>query len=464
MENIAGPILEPLVNLAIVIVFVGFILLQKEDLRDRFIRLAGYQDLQRTTLALDEAADRLSHYLFLQTSINAIFGSIIGIGLWLIGIPNPGLWGLLAGMLRFVPYVGVPLAAVFPLALGFAIDPGWTKVLWTAGLFFTLEPVVGQFIEPVIYGRNMGLSAVAVVVAAVFWTWVWGPVGLLLSTPLTMCLVVLGRHIEPLKFLDVLLGDQPPLEAEESLYLRMLAGDPDTAALEGEAFIRNNSLLDYFDDVTIKALTLAQRDFDRGTLDHHRLSAIRETVDSLIENLSDRDEVPAGVEKEGEPLPPLPALDPEELPENWRGRPVLCIAGRSALDEAAAALLAHVVEKHGIGATVVSASDVSPANLAKLEVGNVQVVCVSYLDPGNYKNVRYLMRRLKKRFASAHPIAGFWGHAESDSSYLDSVEAMEMDVAGSLTEAADRILVLARSAKDGTDAPPMEDTSAEAAE
>jgi predicted PurR-regulated permease PerM len=450
IENVIGPLVDPLISMTIVIVFVGFILLQKEDLRDRFIRLAGYQDLQRTTLALDEAADRLSHYLFSQTIINTCFGAIAGTGLWLIGIPNAGLWGLLSGIMRFIPYVGVPLSALFPLALGIAVDPGWSKVVWAAALYLTIEPVTGQLIEPVVYGRNMGLSAVAVVVAAIFWTWLWGPVGLLLSTPLTMCLVVMGRHVEPLEFLDVLLGDKPPLAAEESLYLRMLAGDPDTAALEAEAFVRNNSLMDFFDEVTIKALALAQRDFDRGVLKRDRLDAVRETVDALIENLSDRDEVPEGVQGEDESTPPLSTDGDEELPEGWRGRPVLCVAGRSALDEAAAALLAHVVEKRGIGARVVSASDVSPTQLARLDVSDVQVVCVSYLDPGNYKNARYLVKRLKKRMPQAHPIAGFWGYAESDSHYLDSVEAMEMDdVASSLNQAVERIFTLVRRTKEG---------------
>jgi predicted PurR-regulated permease PerM len=469
IENVLGPLVDPLISMTIVIVFVGFILLQKEDLRDRFIRLAGYQDLQRTTLALDEAADRLSHYLFSQTIINTCFGGIVGTCLWLIGIPNAGLWGLLSGIMRFVPYVGVPLSALFPLALGIAVDPGWSKVVWTAALYITVESVTGQLIEPVVYGRNMGLSAVAVVVAAIFWTWLWGPVGLLLSTPLTMCLVVMGRHVEPLQFLDVLLGDQPPLAAEESLYLRMLAGDPDTAALEAEAFVRNNSLMDYFDEVTIKALALAQRDHDRGVLKRDRLQSIRETVDMLIENLSDRDDVPEGVQGEDEPTPPLPTDDAEQLPESWRGRPVLCVSGRSALDEAAAALLGHVVEKHGIGARVVSASDVSPTQLARLNVSDVQVVCVSYLDPGNYKNARYLVKRLKKRMPQAHPIAGFWGYAESDSHYLDSIEAMEMDdVVSSLGQAVERILTLARRAKDAPVAEPTNEAvaqaSAEAAE
>jgi predicted PurR-regulated permease PerM len=450
IESVVGPLLAPLVTMTLVIVFVGFILLQKEDLRDRFIRLAGYQDMQRTTLALDEAADRLSEYLFSQTVINTCFGAIIGVGLWLIGIPNPGLWGLLSGMLRFVPYVGVPLSALFPLSLGFAIDPGWSKVLWTALLYFTLEPITGQLIEPVVYGRNMGLSAVAVVVAAVFWTWLWGPVGLLLSTPLTMCLVVMGRHVDALKFLDVLLGDQPPLAAEESLYLRMLAGDPDAAALEAEAYIRNNSLIGFFDEIAIKALVLAQRDLDRGVLGRERLTAVRETMDALIENLSERDEVPEGVEKAGEapPPPPRPAA---ELPESWRERAVWCVAGRSPLDEAAAALLAHVLEKHGIGARVLSSNEVSPTHLAHLDVSGLRVVCVSYLDPGNYKNAKYLVRRLKKRMPDAHPIAGFWGFTASDSHYLDSVEAMEMaDVVTSLEQALNRIQALARMAKTPT--------------
>ena len=420
IENVIGPLVDPLISMTIVIVFVGFILLQKEDLRDRFIRLAGYQDLQRTTLALDEAADRLSHYLFSQTIINTCFGAIVGTCLWLIGIPNAGLWGLLSGMMRFIPYVGVPLSALFPLALGIAVDPGWSKVLWTAALYLTIESITGQLIEPVVYGRNMGLSAVAVVVAAIFWTWLWGPVGLLLSTPLTMCLVVMGRHVEPLQFLDVLLGDKPPLASEESLYLRMLAGDPDTAALEGEAFLRNNSLIDYFDEVTIKALALAQRDHDRGVLKRDRLAChSRNGRRADRKSFRPRKTCRKVCGMRDEPAPPLPNEGSEQLPESWRGRPVLCVAGRSALDEAAAALLAHVVEKHGIGARVVSASDVSPTHLARLDVSGVQVMCVSYLDPGNYKNARYLVKRLKKRMPQAHPIAGFWGYAESDSHYLE---------------------------------------------
>jgi predicted PurR-regulated permease PerM len=439
IENIAAPLLAPLATLGIVIIFVGFILLQKDDLRDRFIKLASHRDLQRTARALDEAADRLSHYLFSQLAINASFGVVIGTGLWLIGIPNPGLWGLIAGMFRFVPYVGVPMAAVVPAALAFAIDPGWGKLIATLLLFGVCEPVVGQLIEPFVYGRNMGLSAAAVVIAAVFWTWLWGPVGLLLSTPLTMCLVVMGRHVEPLRFFDVLLGDSPPLALEESLYLRMLADDPDTAAQEAEAFLKDDTLSQYFDEVAIKALALAQRDADRGVLDRERRMQVRQTIDTLMENLSDHGTATGD-------LPP---------PESW---PVLCVAGRSALDEAAAALLAHVLHREGIGARVTSADDVSPVNLPKLDVEGVKVICVSYLDPGNYKNARYLVRRLMRRMPHAHPVAGFWGYAQNDTHYLDSIEAMEMhDVVSTLKQAAERIALLLREA-------PLGEPAQEAAE
>jgi hypothetical protein len=362
-------------------------------------------------------------------------------------------------MLRYIPYLGVPLAALFPLAIGFAIDPGWSLMGWTLALFLAVEPVTGQVIEPYVYGRNMGMSAVAVVVAAVFWTWLWGPIGLLLSTPLTMCLVVMGRHIEPLQFLDVLLGDRPPLAVEESLYLRMLTGDPDTAALEAESFLKENSLCDYLDDVAIRALALAQRDYDRGALDAAKLIQIRSTVDALIENVSEHEEMRAASGEEARPLPIAPLGD-DELADHWRAEPVLCVAGRGPLDEAAARLLAHLLHRHGIGARVVSADQVSPTTLPQLKLGQVQVICVSYLDPGNYKHARYLVRRLKKRIPDAHPIAGFWGHARDDSHYLDTVEAMEIDdVVSSLSAAVERIAVLARRAGVPATAEPAEEAA-----
>ncbi|MEO8301469.1 MAG: AI-2E family transporter, partial [Rhizomicrobium sp.] len=415
-QNVLGPLVEPLALSVLVLVFVGFILLQKDDLRDRFVRLAGSRDMQRTTVALDEAATRLSRYLFLQTVINTCFGIVIGVGLWLIGVPNSGLWALMSLLLRFVPYVGVPLAFLFPFTLAMAVDPGWSKMVWTAALYGSVEAVVGQAIEPFLYGRSMGLSAVAVVVAAVFWTWLWGPMGLLLSTPLTMCFVVFSRHVESLKFLDVMLGDQPALRVEESLYLRMLAEDPDEAADEAEDFLRANSLSAYYDEVAARALMLAQNDVNRGVLDPLRQTRIRDAIKGLVANLADReDEAALG----------------SDLPESWRDAPlapVLCVAGRGPLDEAAALLLVDMLGKYGIHARVVSSDETSAANIRDLTCDGVRMTCVSYLEPGTFKNARYQVRRLRKHMPDVPVMALFWGIGGDHSRHLDGIEATECDI------------------------------------
>lgn len=226
----------------------------------------------------------------MQSAINATFGVLIGTGLFFIGVPNPVLWGILAMMLRFVPYIGAPIAAIFPAALAIAVDPGWSMVFWTLGLFVVVELIMGQVIEPLLYGRSTGLSAVAVVVSAVIWTWLWGPVGLLLSTPLNVCLVVLGRHFEHLQFLDVLLGDEPALTPEESFYQRVLADNPDEAARQAEEFLKDKPLSVYYDEVAIKGLALAQFDVNRGVLEHDRQVQIKEAIDGVIDDLSDHDD------------------------------------------------------------------------------------------------------------------------------------------------------------------------------
>ncbi len=241
-ERYLAPVLNPLATIGIVFIVSVFILLQREDLRDRLIRLFGSADLHRTTIAMDDAARRLSKYFLTQLAINASFGVVIGTGLFFIGIPSPVLWGFVAALMRFLPYIGSWLAALFPVALAAAVDPGWSTVLWTAGLFAVVEPFVGQALEPVLYGHSTGLSSFSVVVSAIFWTWLWGPIGLILSTPLTLCLVVLGRHVDRLEFLDVLFGDRPALTPVESFYQRVLAGDPDEAIDSAEVLLKERSL------------------------------------------------------------------------------------------------------------------------------------------------------------------------------------------------------------------------------
>ena len=381
-----------LLGAGIVVIFVVFILLYKEDIRDRFIRLAGSHDIQKTTLLLDEGAERLGHYLLTQTAINAVFGLIIGTGLWLIGVPHPTLWGLAVVILRFIPFVGVPLAAIVPVFLALSVDPGWSMAIMTVLLFTVGELIFGQAIEPWLFGLRMGLSPLAIVVAATFWTWLWGPIGLLLSTPLTMCLVVLGRHVEHLQFLDVLLGDKPPLSAEEALYIRLLGDDADQAAAEAESFIKENSLSRYYDEVALKALEIGHADAKRGVLDDERALKVKESTEALIQNLAD-------VQTED-------AAQAEGSPVMRTGTTVLCIGGRGALDEAAALLLVSLLEKIDVNArlvTIAEASDGAPDN------EDITAVCVCYLDPTNAARAPYVLKRIKRRIPDAMPIAAVYG-------------------------------------------------------
>ena len=368
LRTLISPLLHPLATTGIIIIFVIFILLQREDLRNRLIRLAGSHDLQRTTAALDDAAGRLSRLFLIQLLVNGAFGVVIGIGLWLIGIPSPILWGILAAVLRFVPYIGAVIAAAFPLALAVAVDPGWSMLLWTAALFLVVEPLVGHVIEPMVYGHSTGLSPVAIVASATFWTALWGPIGLVLATPLTVCLVVLGRHVERLEFLDIMFGDRPPLSPPEIFYQRMLAGDPTEAAEKAEEFLKERSLSSYYDEVALKGLQLAQADAERGALNPERLTKIRDAVAEFANDLSDQDDRPppkvrsttdpeaaSAVESvaENAPYENLPVLSKMALLPEWQGdHPVLCVAGRNLIDESAAIMFSQLCTAHGLAARV----------------------------------------------------------------------------------------------------------------
>ncbi|PNG26274.1 AI-2E family transporter [Methylocella silvestris] len=420
LQTIVGTALSPLETIAIVVIFAIFILLQREDLRNRFISLVGTRDLQRTTVAMNDAAERLSRFFLAQTLLNAAFGVVVAAGLYVIGVPGPLLFGMIGFLMRFVPYIGAIVAAGLPVALAAAVDPGWTMALETLALFLVLELAVGQFIEPLLYGRNTGLSPIAVVVAATFWTWLWGPVGLVLSTPLTVCLVVLGRHVEQLNFLDVILGDAPALTPVEHFYQRMLVGDASEVADQAEAFLKVGPLISYYDEVALNGLLMAEADFRRGVLPEGRQKRIKEAIDEMIDDLADHtDEAPAQppsreppVADIGESQAPL-ALEPppdHAPPEPEPGRkPVLCIAGRHPLDEAAAGLLAQILEKHGFRAKVEPADILRIGGILNLVGSGAQMICLSYLgSEASAAQVRYAIRRLRRRLPDAKIIVGFW--------------------------------------------------------
>jgi len=424
LRTLISPLIHPLATTGIIIIFVIFILIQREDLRNRFIRLAGSSDLQRTTAALDDAASRLSRLFLTQLVLNGGFGVVIGTGLWFIGIPSAILWGILAAALRFVPYVGAVIAAAFPLALAVAVDPGWSMLLWTLALFLVVEPLVGHVIEPMVYGHSTGLSPIAVVASATFWTALWGPIGLVLATPLTVCLVVLGRHVERLEFLDVMFGDRPALSPPEIFYQRMLAGDPTEAAEKAEEFLKERSLASYYDEVALKGLQLAQADAERDALDQERLTKIRDAVSEFTSDLSDQDDRPlaksnstsdaeawSAVEAVAENAvnERLPYLRRETLPLDWQGEhPVLCVAGRSLIDEAAAIMLAQLSTEHGLAARVEGPESLSTTNVFRLDTTGVAMICLVYLDARSAAHMRYSVRRLRRKLPKATIILGCW--------------------------------------------------------
>ena len=454
VQSVIAPLLGPVAHTGIVIVFVIFLLLYREDLRDRLIKLMGSRDLQRTTAAMDDAAARLSRYFLAQTALNAGFGVMISIGLWLIGIPNPVLWGMLAGLLRFVPFIGGIIAAAFPALLAVAVDPGWTMLFWTLGLFLVAEPLMGHVIEPMVYGHSTGLSPIAVLIATAFWAWLWGPLGMLLATPLTVGLVVLGRHVDRLEFLDVLLGDRAALAPPEAFYQRALAGDDDGLVEQAEERLRDASLAAYYDEVALPGLALAQTDAARDALKQDRLDLLRERVDELVEELADHEEndaepvidgpvAPAPGERLSEQDPPRPAGPPGPA---WQAPgAVLCVAGRGRFDGQAAAMLAQVLERQGIGAQTLPNEALRDPMLGQQGAG-VRAVCLSAIEGGSsLASIRYALRRLQRRFPEAVLILGAWG-AERGGELLSALDREEAShrAETSLRDAAGLCLDLAR--------------------
>jgi predicted PurR-regulated permease PerM len=424
-ERVLQPLVDPLTTAGLVVIFVIFFLSQRQDLRDRLIRLAGSHDLQRTTDAINDGAQRLSRYFLAQTALNALFGLIVGIALTFIGVPNPVLFGILAMVLRFVPYIGAFIAAVFPISIAMAVDPGWSMALMTTALFLVVEPLIGQVIEPLVYGHSTGLTPVAVIIAATFWTWLWGPIGLLLSTPLTVCLGVLGRHIPWLRFLDVMIGDEPPLSPAQSFYQRALAGDIDEAVDQAMEILPRRSLSYVYDQVVLEALHLAQIDFRRGLLDPKHVEQMNEAVHELIADTVEYEDVTppvAGREDNGSAsvagdetpsLPDLPTL--QALPPEWRAKPVLCVAGKGPFDDTVARMLLQLLEKHGLGGSVETNAAVSSSNILRLNSAGVRIVCLSYLDlDSSPAHLRHSIQRIRRQIADASLVVGLWGHADDE--------------------------------------------------
>jgi predicted PurR-regulated permease PerM len=402
LRALLGPLAGPLETAAIVIIFTLFMMVRREDLRNRAIKLAGQGRLNVMTQALDDAGRRLSRYLLLQCVVNASYGAVFGLALYLIGIPHALLWGVFAAVFRFVPYVGTLIAAALPVALGLAVFPGWHHAGMTFLVFVVLELIVGNFIEPLLYGAHTGISSLAILVAAVFWALIWGPVGLILSTPLTVCLIVLGRYVPQLSFLEVLLGDEPVLLPEQCFYQRLLATDQDEARTIAAAHLKENSLESLYDSIILPALKLAEHDLRSDAFDDDTRRRLFRNVKELIEDLGDQYAEDLSGELEHRVYRERSQSDAARSKAN-----IACIAAGSGADGLVAMMLVQLLGQSGFRARELRA-DSAEAILAEISQSDCGVVCVSSISPFAVGEARSLCRRLQARVPNLRIVIGFW--------------------------------------------------------
>jgi hypothetical protein len=390
-------------------------LLNRESMRERLIGLIGPRQINVTTQALGEASYRVSRYLYMQLVVNMLFGIPFGIALWLIGVPNAMLWGLLGTLLRFIPYAGVWIAGALPTILAFAIFDGWSEVAWVLAVFVFLELILVNAVEPYLYGRSAGLSTIAIIAAALFWTWLWGPVGLLLAIPLTVCVAVMGRYIPELGYLNVLLGVEPVLTPEARYYQRLIALDQEEAGELAEKYAEEKGMPELFEEILLPALSLAEADRHLDALDAERERFVFDTTRQIVDELPDK-----------------------EQPARTCGH-VCIIPAHDKADEVAGAMLARLLP----GAQLFSSESLAAENIEKAGEQGCKVICISAVPPRAASHAAYLARRLKQRFPNVRLVVGLWPTETIDKVKPRLLSAGADDVVTRLPEAAAQLRQLA---------------------
>ena len=405
VKLLIAPLLGPLGTAALVLILVIFMLLEREDLRSRLIRLIGQGRISATTRALDDAGRRVSRYLLMQFLVNVTYGTVIAVGLSFIGLPNALLWGALGTVLRFIPYLGPWIATVLPTLLALAVSPAWTMPVLTLTLFVVLELVLNNVMEPVLYGAHTGVSSIALIVAAVFWTWLWGPLGLVLTTPLTVCLVVMGRHVPRLSFLSIVLSDEEALTPAEECYQRLLALDLNEATTLAYAYAKANSVAALYDSVFIPVLTAAEMDRRREALDEEQRSLVEQGIRDIVEDFATQP-------------PPEPGIDTADAaaagqapvpPPRYR---VYCLPARADRDEVAGAMLAQLLQLNNIEVLNASAKLVAGELIELVDKAGVDAACISVVPPSTVIHARYLCTKLRVRCRKLKIVIGLWGATE----------------------------------------------------
>ncbi|MDR3401162.1 MAG: AI-2E family transporter [Chthoniobacter sp.] len=423
-SELAGPLLAPLGTAAVVVIYVIFFLVDRQNLRDRFIHLVGHGRLHLATQAIDDAASRVSRYLAAQLLVNTCYGIPVGIGLYFIGIPNAPLWGLLAIVLRFLPYLGIWIAAAFPIVLSFAISPGWSQPIETVALFMGMELVTANVVEPWLYGASTGISSSAIVVSAVFWTWVWGAGGLLLATPMTVCLVVLGKHMPALAFLNTLFGDQPAIAPQNRFYQRLLADDRDELEDMMEEYQRRDATLEFFDTVILPALHLAEHDRATDNLskeDHKELYIHLREILGATEGFN--------------------AADASAL------HSVVIVPARTDGDALAGAMLAYLLRTKGIDCTWFSERILNSEIVSQLVDQTEVVLCVSALTLTSARAAGSIFKRIGGGM-SGQRLLGLWHGDREDSTATPAQPDVEI-----ITTFADALRLISATTRGAAQAP-----------
>ncbi|HEX4509740.1 MAG TPA: AI-2E family transporter [Burkholderiaceae bacterium] len=452
VSRVSSSIWGPLGKAAIVFVVLLFTLLEHDTLRDRFIRLAGAAELRSTTEALDDAGSRLSRFFVSQLAVNAGVGLACGVGLAILHVPQAPLWGVLTGLLRFVPYVGIVVASFSAAVVAAAIEPGWATLFLTLGLFLVVELVAGQAVEPLLYGHTTGLSPLSVVVAAIFWSWLWGPIGLLVSTPLTLCLVVAGRYVPALAFLDILLGDSPALTLAQRFYQRALAGDAHEMLADGRTYIRRRSFARYCDRVLMPALDLGTADFLAGHIGAEHQLRIRATIVTVLDQLGSepgqgrarwrRQETVLEATSIGE------ALRERRMQATGRwqgplkvpaGSVTLCVGLGGLRDELLTEVLVRVLRVAGLDARHLSLADFEGDPPPGADPRSVATLCIVSADPGEHaEGALPLAEQANRRFPSAVRLAVLLG-GPPEPALRRRLEAAVDAVALSFEDASQRV-------------------------
>ena len=452
VSKLAGPYIEGLGSAFIILILLLFLMINRENMSDRLIRAFGHGKISLTTRTIEEVGRRISKYLVMFAAVNSSFGLIVGLGLWAIHVPYALLWGFLAGFLRFIPYAGAATAFALPLLFSIATEDAWNKPLMIIALYGVLEVAANSFLEPMIYGKTTGVSALALLVSAMFWTWLWGGIGLLLSTPLTVCLAVLGKYVPSLGFFATFLREEVDLDPGVRFYQRLLAMDQDGASAVLDSVLQKHPRAEVFDKVLLPTLSMAERDFARGDIDELEQAFILRVASDVLEDLEGEPEIDlATLAKANEATATEAAHAREGTTELRAIAPpkILALPANDATDAFVLKLLGHLLEPAQIPMIIADQVESPLKIVERIKAEAPDLVLISHLPPDGLTAARYLVRRIRAGNPHLQIVVGRWDEskdAESAAQHLASAGASTM--LGSLGEARDYLVGLTRPKPD----------------